>query len=455
MTRLETTLSRRAQLRAAGALAGVAVTAACGAPPAAQQSVQLSAAPVTIQLYKRGTIVEADVAAMLKDWTAAHPTWKVELVQNKGNLEALAPHIAAGDKIDVLGWYQTARGLMANTGIPLALDDYVKRDKYPVNKFSAKELDLVGKGKDGKLLSLYYAWGGNLTATFYNRTVFKQAGVPEPPTDWNKAWTWDEFRENLRRLTRKSGGVATQVGINNYGAPITTPLVHTDAKWISDDWKKFDASSNELLSAFERWADIVTKDGTAMVSPGVDVGMPNNTSSGNQEQAFIAGKVAMHTICCGPLGPAKKFTDAGLDWGFAPSPKMKYSSPDLQSNLVLLTRLGANPEHGWELTKHLIENNRWGHVEGRLPAISEDAQTCAKEVLKSSPNARPEVVADGVKFARPVDKIKYHPLGDGSEMYKILEPVFAEIHAGKATVRAAIPPLQGQLQAIVDRSPAF
>ena len=97
--------SRRMHLKGAGALAGVAFTAACGAPQAAQQSVTLSNAPVTIQLYKRGTLVEADVATMLADWNAQHPTWKVELVQNKGTLEKLSPHIAAGDKIDVLGWY--------------------------------------------------------------------------------------------------------------------------------------------------------------------------------------------------------------------------------------------------------------------------------------------------------------------------------------------------------------
>jgi ABC-type glycerol-3-phosphate transport system substrate-binding protein len=386
---------------------------------------------------------------MMREWNALHPTWKVEFVQNKSNLEQLSPHIAGGDKIDVLGWYQTARGLIANTGVPKLLEDYIKRDKYPVGKFSAKELDLVGKGKDGKVYSLWYAWGGNLTATFYNRGLFKQSGVPEPPATWDKAWTWDEFRDALRRLTKKSGASTTQVGINGYGAPITTPLVHSDAKWISDDWKKIDATNNELLTTLERWADIVVKDGSAMGSQGVDLGTTN------AEQAFLSGRVAMHTICCGPAGPAKKFTDAGMDWGFAPSPKMKYSSPDLQSNLVLLTKLGENPDHGWELIKHLIEDNRWGAVEGRLPALLEDAHPWVKEVFKNAPNARPEVVADGIKFARPVDKIKYHPLGDGSDLYRVLDPVMVEINSGRATVRAAIPPLQGQLQAIMDRAPDF
>jgi ABC-type glycerol-3-phosphate transport system substrate-binding protein len=443
-------MSRRSHLRIGGALAGLAFTAACGAPTASQQTAPtLTNAPVTLQLYKRGTLVDADVATMLSDWNALHPTWKVEVVQGKNSLEQLAPHIAAGDKIDVLGWYKTARELLANTGIPLPLDDMIKRDKYPVSKFSAKELDLVGKGKDGKLLSLYYAWGGNITATFYNRALFKQAGVQEPPTTWDKAWTWDEFRENLRKLTKKSGGTTTQVGINTYGSLMVSPLVLTDAKWISDDWKKIDVTNNELLTTYERLADIFAKDGSGMISPGVDVGTTN------QEQAFLAGKVAMHTICCGPAAPAKKFTDAGIDWAFAPTPKMKYAAPDLQSNLVLLTKLGAYPDHAWELTKHLIDENRWGGVEGRLPAISADAQTWVKETFTATPNVRAEVLAESVKYARPVDKIKYHPFGDGGELYKVLEPVVNDCMAGKATVRAAIPPLQGQLQAIMDRAPDF
>ena len=440
--------SRRTYLRNAGALAGLVVTAACGAPNAGtgQSAKTLSDAPVTIQLYKRGTLQDADVETMLKDWKAKHPTWKVELVQNKSNLEALAPHVAGGDKIDVLGWYQTVRGLIANTGIPLALDDYVKRDKYKVGQFSAKELDLVGRYQ-GKLFSLYYAWGGNLTATFYNRALFKQSGVPEPPADWSKAWTWDEFRDVLRKLTRKQGATTTQVGITGYGDPITSLLVLSDAKWISDDWKKIDVTAPELLQTLEHWADVTTKDGTAMASTGVDLG---TTSA---ETAFLTGKAAMYNICCGPANPAKKFTDAGMDWGFAPTPKMKYASPDFQSNLVLLTKLGAYPDHGWELTKYLIEDNRWGAVEGRVPAFLEDAQAWVKETFKIAPNSRPEVLADSLKVVRPVDKIKYHPVGDGGELYKTIQPILTDIWAGKATVRAAIPPLQSQLQAAMDRTP--
>lgn len=438
--------TRRRQLGLGGGLAalGALSLAACGGGSAQSARSALSGAPATITFYKRGTLVEADVDLMMQEWYARHPTWKVELTQGKNTLEALTPAIAGGEKIDLLGWYQTARGLILTTGIPRALDEYVRRDKYPVNRFSPKELDLVGK-RDGKLFALFYAYGGNLTATFYNRALFKQSGIAEPPADWNKAWTWDQFRETLRSLTRKSGTTTTQVGITNYGDPITSLLVDSDAKWISDDYKKMQADSPELLQTLERWADIAAKDGSAMASQGVDLGTTN------AEQAFMAGRAAMHTVCCGPANPAKKFTEAGIDWGFAPTPKMKYASPDFQSNIVLITKGGEHPDHSWELMKYLIEDNRWGAHEGRVPAFLDDAHTWAKETFKSAPASRLEVVADSVKVARPVDKIKYHPAGD--ELYKVIQPVLAEIWQGKATVRASIPPLQPQLQALMDRTP--
>jgi multiple sugar transport system substrate-binding protein len=237
--------------------AGVLARCVAGAP--AQGKPVLSAAPVTVTLYKRQVMTDADAAVMLKDWYAQHPTWKVEMSQGNSTLEQLTPHIAGGEKIDVLGWYQTVRAFQQRTGIPLLLDTYIKRDNYDVKRFNAKELDLVGR-IDGKIYSLFYAYGGNLTAHFYNRALFKQAGVDEPPADWSKAWSWDQFRDAMRRLTKKDGSTTTQIGITHYGDPVTSLLVHSDAKWISDDWKKITSSDPELLQTIENWADVCTKD---------------------------------------------------------------------------------------------------------------------------------------------------------------------------------------------------
>jgi hypothetical protein len=183
-----------------------------------------------------------------------------------------------------------------------------------------------------------------------------------------------------------------------------------------------------------------------MATPGVNLGATTN------EQAFLTGRAGWYVVAGGPAVPAKKFSDAGLDWGFTASPKMKYASPEMQSNTILLTKLGAYPDHGWELLKYLVEGNRWGALEGRFPAIQDDVQKWAQETFSHNPKARTEVLASTVKIARPVDKYAYHPAF--LELNKVVQPVLADIWAGKTNAHAALPPLQAQLQGIVDQFPA-
>jgi hypothetical protein len=91
-------------------------------------------------------------------------------------------------------------------------------------------------------------------------------------------------------------------------------------------------------------------------------------------------------------------------------------------------------------------------MEGRFPAVLDDAIPWAREAFKHNPNARIEVLGDSAKVARPVDRYAYHPAF--GELNKVIQPVLAEIWAGKASARAALPPLQSQLQGIMDQIPA-
>ncbi len=44
------------------------------------------------------------------------------------------------------------------------------------------------------------------TLLFYNKALFDEAGVPYPPADPAKAWTWDEFVSAAEKLTRDING---------------------------------------------------------------------------------------------------------------------------------------------------------------------------------------------------------------------------------------------------------
>jgi multiple sugar transport system substrate-binding protein len=369
----------------------------------------------------------------------------VDVVQGVTD-EKLAAHVAADDKMDALTYNYAARTMILAYNLLRPIDGFVSKDRYNVAKFSPKEVDLVGRHA-GKLWALPYAYGGNATALFYNRNLFTEAGVPEPPADWNQAWAFDQFRDYARKLTRRSGSTLTQVAINGLSdAPantVTSLGVLSDAKMISDDYKTALLDRPETVDVFQRYADLILKDLVTTTSPGADLG------SGN---AFLNGKQAMHVICCGPLTFVRQLKPTGIDWGFAPTPKMKYTSPDFQSVLTLMPRTGEHPDHGWELFKYLIEDARLGTLEERVPAVLEDAADWAKASFAEYPKARAQVLVDGIKVARPVDKIKYHPAT--TELYATAKPLLDGMFAGQQTVKQAFTTLQPQFQAILDRSPS-
>ena len=348
--------------------------------------------------------------------------------------------------MDVLGWYQTVRAFNQRTGIPLLLDDYIKRDKYDVKRFNAKELDLVGR-IDGKIYSLFYAYGGNLTAYFYNRALFSQAGVAEPPADWSKAWSWDEFRDAMRRLTKKEGGTTTQIGITHYGDPVTSLLVLSDGRWVSDDWKKITSSDAELLQTFERWADLVEQGRR-------DHGQPGSRRRHDQQRAGVPHRArgdVRRRRRAGQPGAQVQRGGHGLGLHHEPEDEVRLSRdavqphPADQAGRPPRARLGAAevPRGGEPLGGH--GGALPGHP-GRRQPVGQRRRSSTTPTPASRCSRRP------ARIARPVDKYAYHPAF--GELNKVVQPVLADIWAGKASARAALPPLQSQLQGILDQFPA-
>jgi multiple sugar transport system substrate-binding protein len=48
---------------------------------------------------------------------------------------------------------------------------------------------------------------------YYNKTVFDEAGLDYPPSDPAEAWTWDEFADVAKKLTKVENGKTTRYGV--------------------------------------------------------------------------------------------------------------------------------------------------------------------------------------------------------------------------------------------------
>jgi multiple sugar transport system substrate-binding protein len=144
---------------------------------------------------------------------------------------------------------------------------------------------------------------------FYNKTLFKNAGVADPTN-----LTWDEFAADAQKLTSGSG--ADKV----YGAYIHTwnslvqayPAAQTDGTWDTGDygWMK---DQYDLVLGMQ-------KDGTIM-----DWATANSQQTSYQTmlESGKAAMVPMGSWLIAPLLADKKAGTTDLDWGIAPVPQVK------------------------------------------------------------------------------------------------------------------------------------
>lgn len=66
---------------------------------------------------------------------------------------------------------------------------------------------------DGKIVACSVA--NEIALLFYNKDLFDQAGLPYPPATLEDAWTWDEFVDVAKKLTKdRAGNTADSVSFN-------------------------------------------------------------------------------------------------------------------------------------------------------------------------------------------------------------------------------------------------
>lgn len=111
---------------------------------------------------------------------------------------------AGGDQPDLVWIQPSAFGQLVSKNVLMDLSDKeINKDEYLPN--------ILEMGKvDGKQYALIRD-----AATFqmgYNKDMFDEAGVPYPSDDW----TWDDFLNAAKKLTKVEGGKTVQFGIENY-----------------------------------------------------------------------------------------------------------------------------------------------------------------------------------------------------------------------------------------------
>jgi multiple sugar transport system substrate-binding protein len=340
------TTRRGFMLAGTGGVTASLLGAACGpvgsnpAPPAAERMP----AEMTWLGWSMGAQWQVPTYEQVASgFTDKFPNTKLTPVAAGGNFrEKLTTLVTAGTPPDITDVHHQKHVRDVGTaGVVIALDDLLKRDPYP-RDYLGWEPYAWQKKQYG------VPWAIQSTAIFYNRTIFDEAGVTYP----NESWTWENFLEAARRLTKPGPddastvwGAADQGGRNN--GWIDALLHAFGGSILSKDHTRTVMSDANSLRALEFRASWGPR---FRVAPSV----PGGTSG-----QFQQGTVAMATsgswyVVTVRTASNSQIANANVPWDVAPVPRGPARHAALSHELGVGISSGVpNVDASWAALKYV------------------------------------------------------------------------------------------------------
>ena len=139
----------------------------------------------------------------------------------QGARDALSTQLASGNGPDIVGPVGIG-GAEAFHGQWLDLQPHIDKAGFDMSQFPESTVDLYNAGGEGQLGIPYAVYPSVL---FYKADMFKEAGLAEPPHEWNseytmpdgskRPWDYDTVREIAKILTvDENGADATEAGFD-------------------------------------------------------------------------------------------------------------------------------------------------------------------------------------------------------------------------------------------------
>ncbi|OBJ73625.1 sugar ABC transporter substrate-binding protein [Mycobacterium sp. 1274756.6] len=278
------TFSRRTWLRGAATLGAAAAggwTAGCGRD---DDALTFFFAANPEEADARGHIVDA--------FRRAHPDIAVRTVLSGPNpMQQVSIFCAGGVCPDVMMAWEFSYAGLADRGVLADLNGFLRADPDFATRLRNDSIDRLYETFtfDGGQYALPEQWSGNFL--FYNPALFAEAGVPPPPSRWDRPWSFDEFLDTARALTKRDrSGRVTQWGfVDTWVASYSAALfgMNNGAPWsvprMNPTHLNFDDEA--FLAGVQFYADLSNRHGVAPAA--------SDVQSMSTMDLFSAGRAAM------------------------------------------------------------------------------------------------------------------------------------------------------------------
>lgn len=337
--------ARRSLLRGAGAFALAPWAAGCASDDDDALTFFFAANPDEIRPRMR----------VVNEFQRRHPDIKVRaLLSGPGVMQQLSTFCAGGKCPDVLMTWELTYAELADRGVLLDLNSLLARDEAFAAQLKADSIDALYQtftypaGSTGGQYAFPEQWSGNYL--FYNRAMFDAAGVRPPPGTWQQSWSFSEFLDAARALTkREASGRVTQWGFVNawvsfYSAGLFA--MNNGVRWSSPRTNPthLNFDDDAFVEAVQFYADLINKH---KVSPSA-----SDQQSMSNADLFSVGRAA---IALGGHWRYQTFDRAdGLDFDVAPlplGPRGHTACSNIGVTGLGIAATSKRKEQAWEFVK--------------------------------------------------------------------------------------------------------
>lgn len=274
----------------------------------------------------------------------------------------------------------------------LLSNGYVE-DLMPYAQKTHFNFDAYYSGPLKGYLSGKHLWGlpaGIYTmAMYYNKTMFKEAGIPTPPTDWSKGYDWNQLLDVAKKLT-KGSGPGKQYGISTA----------TDIRW---------------------WINFIWENGGDFLSPGYGRSTlgdapaqgalnyihdlmfkyqvwPNPEAFKDPSSLFISGRLGMYIDGNWQMPALKTITK--FDWGVMPLPHNTHTYTGYYIDGWFVPRGAQHPDLSWDLIASFLGPETEDYVVRQsdlgIPLLKSVARKDAQILFNPLPRAEQQVWLDSI-----------------------------------------------------------
>jgi multiple sugar transport system substrate-binding protein len=273
--------------------------------------------------------------AIAKKFEEKHPGVKVQVEPYAdGYDQKLVAAFGAGSPPDVMYMWNFPQYYTSL----MPLDDLIAKDAAEIKPDDIPQGLMNTTRIEGKTYGM--PAGFTTQVVFYNKDMFKAAGVEEP----KDGWTWDDLRAAAAKFRNKENkvyGFAVDAKPDPYD--FEQFLWSNGTKYISDDGKTLDGYMNSDAAAqvLDMFGDMAKKEEAVTLNLGDD-------TSGST--LFKGSKIAMFQSA---MWSKAGIDSAGFSYGVASLPKFgdKPAHSALGVSAMSIAKDAAHPELAWEFVK--------------------------------------------------------------------------------------------------------